>query len=145
MSWSEPRPTTNNDLEAFVRNMVHSYLGVQTNDAMPTYHVFPTCKPNTEKSNSKSKTEPREASKPDKLDQHCGLFLPCFFAPNATPLWKQTISHENCRPCCTVHFAGGEPVSATSFVRAPLKHLGLQARILFSTSSKSKQSGLHCG
>ena len=138
MSWSEPRPTTNNQQRSWgLCQKRGALLPWSTNKwcnqlLIPTYHVFPTCKPNTKKSNSKVKTEPSEASKPFKLDQHtvvCSYHV--FFAPHAIRLWKQDISHENCRPFCTVHFAGGEPVSATSLVRAPLKHLGLHARILF--------------
>ena len=147
------RAATNNQQRSWGLCQKHgALLPLNTNKwcnqvLIPTYHVFPTCKPNTKKSNSKVKTEPSEASKPFKLDQHTVVcsHISRYLAPHAIRLWKQTISHENCRPCCTVHFAGGEPVSATSLVRAPLKHLGLPARILFSTSSKSKQSGLHCG
>ena len=148
MSWSEPRPTTNNQQRSWGLCQKHGALLPWSTNKWCDANL--PCLSNMQTQHQKEQLQGQNwAQWSIKAFQarpaHCGLFLPCYFAPHAIRLWKQTISHENCRPCCTVHFAGGEPVSATSLVRAPLKHLGLQARILFSTSSKSKQSGLHCG
>lgn len=58
----DQQPTTNNDLEAFVRNMVHSYLWIQTNDAISSWYQltmsFQHANPTPKRATPRSKLSP---------------------------------------------------------------------------------------
>lgn len=133
------RTTTNNQQRSWGLCQKHgALLPWSTNKwcnrlLIPVYLVFPTCKPNTKRSNSKAKAEPSEASKPSSSTST----LVCSGIPRCC---SQIQYHFGSKPnhmkgldlaalCMAKFCAGGEPVSATSLVRAPLKHLGLHTSV----------------